>query len=560
MAATRSAKRVIREPRIVVDSRWRGADTKATRRATLVAAVCAALTLTGSPATAQQDGGAPADHGARAAAEATRTATETDTTVLAPWRAMALAPQAALLPGDDGGALATDGGAAADTADDEGVPELRFQSGDFSLDLGGYGSVRYELNEADGVNNSITLRRFVITTDARWSDRLQVFTEVEYERLSEIEVERSVGREEGGLEFEQELEGTNASEIALEQAWGQFNFSREFGIRFGAVLPPVGRFNLNHDDDLWNFPRRPLIDRSANVLPASAAWTEMSLGFVGEANAGGGVQLDYQAYLMNGVGLDFAIEEKVVTRSSARDVMLLESVVSPTQGSFDGSNTADAFAGRFAVSPMLGSEYAVSGYVGEYTPDFLDETETLSTLGFDARQSVGPVELEGEFLWSHFSGLQNVLTDFARTAVNEATATSSGETAALESEIEIALEGLSEDRYGFWIDAGVPIPLSRGFLGLDNPVLTPVVRYEQVWFDNNLEEFDFSGGVVTEQTLTDREQNRLSAGFAFRPLPQTVFHFMYERNDALEGALIAPEDAEGTEDTNAFTFGMAVGF
>lgn len=437
----------------------------------------------------------------------------------------------------------------------EGLPAQ--QLGGATVDLGGYGSFRYSASDGEGVANSITLRRLVITTDARFGDRLQVFSEVEYERLSEIEVERGVEVEEGGgLEFEQEVEGTNASEIAIEQAWAQFDFSRAVGLRFGAVLAPVGRFNLNHDDNLWNFPRRPLIDRQASVLPSPAAWPEMGLGLVGETRLGGGATLSYQAYALNGVELDFAIEEKVVTSSEGADEVVLEAVVSPTLGAFDGSNTTDAFSGRLALSPALGSEYAVSGYVGDYTPSFLEEEATISTLGLDGRQRVGPLDLEGEFLYTHYSNLEAVLTDFARTAVNHK---SEAEAPELKTEVETVLQGLSENRYGFWVNAGWPIALAPGFMGLENAVLTPTVRYERVWFEENLESFDFADGAVVSRTLNDREQERLSVGFAFRPVTEAVFHFTYERNHALDGALIAPAVEEG-DDANAFTFGMAFGF
>lgn len=466
-------------------------------------------------------------------------------------------------PGADGSAVVRDtaGGeeergpeADGPDADLEGLPAQ--QIGDATVDLGGYGSFRYSAHDSESVPSSITLRRLVITTDARFGERLQVFSEVEYERLSEIEVERGVSSPEGGgLEFEQEVEGTNASEIAIEQAWAQFNFSSAAGLRFGAVLAPVGRFNLNHDDNLWNYPRRPLIDRSANVLPSAAAWPEMGLGLVGDTRLGGGATLSYQAYAMNGVQLDFAIEEKVVTSPSGNDEAVLEAVVSPSLGAFDGSNTTDAFSGRLALSPALGSEIAVSGYVGDYTPSFLEEDGTISTVGVDGRQRVGPVELEGEFLYTHYSDLDAVLTDFARQAVNHA---SEQEGEELTTEVETVIEGLSENRYGFWATAGWPVALAPGFMGLENPVLTPTVRYERVWFEDNLEGFDFADGSVVSRTLTDRTQERLSLGVAFRPVTEAVFHFTYERNHALDGGLLAPAGA--ADATNAFTFGMAFGF
>ncbi len=45
---------------------------------------------------------------------------------------------------------------------------------------------------------------------------------------------------------------------------------------------PLGRFNLRHDDNLWNLPRRSLVDRGVPVLPSTAAWDELGVGFVGK--------------------------------------------------------------------------------------------------------------------------------------------------------------------------------------------------------------------------------------------------------------------------------------
>ena len=53
-------------------------------------------------------------------------------------------------------------------------------------------------------------------------------------------------------------------------------------LRAGAMLVPLGRFNLNHDDNRWDIARRPLIDRGAPALPVPAAWDEVGAGFLGE--------------------------------------------------------------------------------------------------------------------------------------------------------------------------------------------------------------------------------------------------------------------------------------
>jgi hypothetical protein len=437
------------------------------------------------------------------------------------------------------------------------------QSSEYRVDVGGYGSFRLEgSNRNAGGEPAFTLRRFVVTTDARVGSRLQVYSEVEYERLGEIEVERGVERDGGGLKFEQELEGTNGSELALEQAWAQLNLTPGLGVRFGAVLPPVGRFNLHHDDNLWNFPRRPLIDRSAQVLPGKAAWTEMGLGVVGQKEFTSGARLGYQAYLLTGTTLDFTLEQVAQTRAPKRSKLEVEAEVSPTQGAFDGSNAADAVAGRLELSPTLGSEFAISGYLGRYTPEWLDVNESLATVGLDGTQKLGSFYLEGEFLYSRYAGVDRVAESFARAAVEHAVETSSAEAATLESEIEVELKNLAETRYGFWVDLGRPISLKRGTLGFEEPVLTPTVRYEQAWVGNGIAELDFSGGAVTGLERADQRQSRLSIGLAFRPITQAVVQLAYERSAPVEGDLFSPE--VGAEDAgrtiHGLTLGLAVGF
>jgi len=444
-----------------------------------------------------------------------------------------------------------------------GPPPVRAQqtgtaeAPEFRVDLGGYGSTRLEAIDADEPPTSLTLRRLVLTTDARVGDRFRVYTEIEFERFGEIELEKALERAAGGADLEQAVEGTGGSELSLEQAWGQLDLGGGVGLRFGAVLPPVGRFNIHHDDDVWNFPRRPLIDRAAAVLPASAAWTEMGLGLAGRTPVGETGLLDWQVYLLNGTTLDFAMEHKLETRATGPSALVVEAAVGPSPGAVDGSSRADAVAARVALSPSLGTEIGLSGYRGRYAPDALEDGGAVSTLGMDGRRRLGPVELEGEFLYTHYDDLTRVLGDFVRLlGTREAEAAGTG--GELVTEIEAEIGGLSDDRYGFWLDAGLPIALPRGVLGFEAPVLVPVARYERVWLSGDVEKvaLDAAEGVAVGRA--DRRQGRLSVGVAFRPVPQAVFHLVYERNDAIEGALLDPGVSEGS--TNGVVFGMAVGF
>ena len=160
--------------------------------------------------------------------------------------------------------------------------EFRSQTLDLleRVKIGGYGSLRYDNSSLDDLYSTFTFRRFVLTTEAKIAPRLRFSLELEYERFRKLELERSVKPEDEGLGLEQAIEGTDGSEIAIEQAWLQYDLTDWLSFRGGAVLVPVGRFNLRHDDNLWNLPRRSLADRGAPVLPSTSAWDELGVGFV----------------------------------------------------------------------------------------------------------------------------------------------------------------------------------------------------------------------------------------------------------------------------------------
>ncbi|MCP5115108.1 MAG: carboxypeptidase regulatory-like domain-containing protein, partial [bacterium] len=216
-----------------------------------------------------------------------------------------------------------------------GSGEKRYGRGLFSdaVKIGGYGSFRFETNNINlgprigdlpplqRGHTGFDFRRFVVTLDAAPSKRLRFYTEIEFERLNEIEVERNAipenrgrqTRDRRGVRFIQEVEGTSAGEIAMEQAWAQFNVNDSLSIRGGVVLPPLGRFNILHDDDYWDIARRPLVSTGGPVMPTNAAWREVGAGLIFNRPIGDGY-IDGQLYYLNGVQLDFAMEEVVALR------------------------------------------------------------------------------------------------------------------------------------------------------------------------------------------------------------------------------------------------------
>jgi hypothetical protein len=396
--------------------------------------------------------------------------------------------------------------------------------------LGAYGSFRYEGSSLDDQNHTFVFRRFVLTADAKIAPRLHGYMELEFERFRKLELEKAAGPSEGGLEVEQVVEGTSDSEIAFEQAWLQYDIEDWLRFRGGGVLVPLGRFNLNHDDNRWDLPRRSLVDRGAPVLPSTAAWNELGVGFLGDIPVGREAMLNYQAYVVNGVALDTEFEQIAQTRSPEPGKSVVEVEIEPATGTFSSDvKDAKAVTGRLGWSPRLGHELAGSFYYGQYTPDFLDE-EDLWSIAADGRTGFGPFEIEGQYVFTRFEGVRNVARSLARTAVEQAV---EAEGPDLETEVEFELANLASSKQGYWLDFRYrfwPAALSRTFLGrhFDDPQLVAVFRGEQVWFDDFLDEVAFTRGVLTTFEDSDRRVDRLTAGLAYRPVPLVVFHLAYE--------------------------------
>lgn len=443
-----------------------------------------------------------------------------------------------------------------------GPPEQRNGRGLLgnTVQIGGYGSFRFESNNiAAGPRfgdlppvqrgfNAFDFRRFVMTLDATPSDRLRFYTELEFERFNDLELERTAIPENqgvsnrAGVRFIEGIEGHNGGEISLEQAWMQYDISKSLGLRMGVILPPVGRFNIHHDDDYWDLPRRPLVDRGGPVLPVAAAWRELGAGLVGNIPLGQGY-LDYQIYGVGGATLDFSMENTVSLRQG-RNLLELEPEISFASGAFNGTNPTDSLAWRVAVSPRLGSEIAFSGYHGKYTPGYLNVDSSINSLGLDGKLTLGRFEAEGEFVYTNFGRMEAVLRDIATQAVNAA-----GENeGALDTEVDSEFAGpFTNQRYGYWLDLKYrfwPRFLSGTFLGrgFENPQLIPIVRLERIWFNDFVQEFSFALGRIQDFDKEDMEQQRISLGLSYRPTVSVAFTAAWEHNQRIQGStLIFPQ-------------------
>ena len=470
-----------------------------------------------------------------------------------------------------------------------GPPEQRYGRGIFgdAVTIGGYGSFRFETNDIDmgprigGLPpirrgfDGFDFRRFVLTMDAAPAERLRFYTEIEFERLNKIEIERTAIpenrgiRNRAGIRFIQEVEGQSGGEIAMEQAWAQYDFADSVGLRMGVILPPLGRFNILHDDDYWDLPRRTLVDRGGPVLPVKSAWRELGAGLLGSIPVGQG-SLDYQFYLLGGARLDFTLEE-VVSLRSGRNLVELEPEIAFASGPFNGTDPADAFSWRVAYSPALGSEFAFSGYHGQYTPGYLNVNSSIHSVGIDGKLTLKGLEVEGEFVYTDFGRMESVLGEIAAQAVDSVAKTSSAETAELETEVETEFAGpLTNQRYGYWVDFKYrfwPGLLDRTFLGngFENPQLIPIVRLERIWFNDFVREFTFLEGTPTSLETENMEQQRTTVGLTYRPAASVAFTAAFEHNQRIQGSTLIFPNVLGLgrvpdKSYNSLLMGVSLGF
>lgn len=435
-----------------------------------------------------------------------------------------------------------------------------------TVTIGGYGSVRFETNSLDEPKPAgFDFRRFVLATDISPNDRLKAYIEIEFERFGALEVEREVERTLNGAAFKEELEGGNGGEIAIEQMWGQYKFGGPFSVRFGQILPPLGRFNINHDDDRWNIPRRTLVDRNAPVLPVAAAWTELGAGFVGSMDVGKSGQLQYQAYAVNGAILDFSIEKALESEVDEPAIVKLASEFSLVRGPVNGEGGTRAGAWRLAYSPRLGSEIAVSGYHGRYTPEFMEPLhESINAFGVDGIFERGALSIEGEYINTDLGNSDRVVQAFIDTVTGSTGIPPLPGAEGTESEFTI--KNLTSGRHGFWLEGrykfwpakwGEKSVLHKGF---DDPQLTWVLRYERATLDDAIDEVAIENGEIASGDPQTLRQERTTIGLSYRPLSSVVFAVALEHNRRLEGDVLLFPFGKPSRAYTDLLIGMAFGF
>src|SRR5690606_17627356 len=138
--------------------------------------------------------------------------------------------------------------------------------------VGGYAEAHARWEQVDGVRDGLgfELTRWNIFTATQVNDIVRIAAELEFEELGE--------------------------EITLEFAAIDVAIHPSLTLRAGAILSPIGRFNLTHDSPRNEFADRPFV--STDII--GTALTEPGLGALGVIGLGGPARITYEVYAVNG--------------------------------------------------------------------------------------------------------------------------------------------------------------------------------------------------------------------------------------------------------------------
>jgi hypothetical protein len=351
----------------------------------------------------------------------------------------------------------------ADTFPSSPVYQKPFLVKGSTVAVGGY----IDLEFFAGTRSTFTQHRFVPFIAAQISDRLHLASEIEFEY--------------GG------------DEIKVEFATLDFTLVDPAVFRAGLILMPVGRFNAVHDSPAQTLTQRPLVDRY--VIPTT--WSEAGLGIYGDVYPSENLLFSYEVYAVNGLDQGTVdVDDGVLTPRSGR-------------GSAEtDNNNARGLTTRLALSPRLGFDFGLSGYVGNYAND--GQASQSAVLGaVDFNMIFGPVTILGEGAILE--------ADYPPPGGGEAKARNGG----------FYLEGRIHALHG----AVHALPLS---------VLVPTLRVDYIDYDRN---------------VTGADEEKLTFGLPWKPGPETVF-----KNDFILLKERAPGDDQWSDVEFVYAFSVATYF
>ncbi len=298
------------------------------------------------------------------------------------------------------------------------------------VSLGGYGEMLYD---SDRTGDTLDLYRVILYVgyqfDQEWS-------------------------------FNSELEIEHQNEIAMEQAFLQYESAGNWGARFGHLLVPMGLINEFHEPTTFWSANRPQTERL--ILPST--WHENGLGAYGQIG-----DFDFRAYLLTGfdaAGFDLANNGMRGGRQS-------------------GSRAAAdnmALTGRIDYRGISGMNLGTSFWSGDSGqagtgPGASDDGFATTLWDLHFQYDKGPLRLRGLYA-----------------------------TAEIEDADLLVNASASDALEGWYLEAGWDVFAQSSNCAAS---LTPFLRYEEI--------------DLQADSAADTLEQRKTIGLAFQPQPQVIF-------------------------------------
>lgn len=306
------------------------------------------------------------------------------------------------------------------------------------LSIGGYGELTYENYRGADKRDFADALRFILYGGYKFSDRLVMNTELEFEH--------------GGIGNV----GGRAPEVYVEFSYLDFLIREGMNFRAGLLLMPVGIVNEFHEPTVYHGVNRPDLER--NVIPST--WRELGLMMHGKSG-----RLSYDAALVTGPRAD-----RFTKATWIRD------------GRQQGAQVnADEFGGVLRLRYALNDALTLGGSV--YRAD------AGSGKGRDAKPAVAPAsDLEGRVTLREMHAL------YRRNDLSLKALLVRGE---IEGNGALRATAVGSAARGWYAEAAYDLRVGK--FGDEPAVLTPFYRHEK--YDTHAEVFAGARDRSQERTV-----------------------------------------------------------
>jgi len=237
------------------------------------------------------------------------------------------------------------------------------------LSIGGYGEMFYA--NPDNGDDFTDVYRFITYFGYKFNDWVVLNAEIEFEH--------GATASKGGA-------------VVVEFIYLDFLLSKEFSLRLGNQLVPVGLTNLRHEPTLFNTVQRPEIERQ--LIPST--WHETGLLAYGRFDD---IGIEYTAGIINALNVD---NTKAQDGKSGW-------IRSGRIGTEKNGAYQPAFVGRIDYTGINGLLVGASMYYGDGSNGADPKTSGLTTTLFDvhARYENGPFAAYGLYTQTNLDGAEN---------------------------------------------------------------------------------------------------------------------------------------------------------